>query len=101
GLVGAAYAFTSRGAFPEARGDAQNPLGLVLGYEAAGGLMLALDFWDYLDPFSRWGTRRARASGVFQHAFAYGEAVWQPIDNFGRPSLNLSPTDPLGGTAPW
>lgn len=102
GVVGAGYAFTKGGLFPEAPTEAQNPVGLVLGWEAAGGLMLAMDFWDYLDPFSRWGTKRARARGVFSHAFIYGEAVWQPIDNFGQPSLVLSPTDPFTGTqAPW
>lgn len=102
GVVGGFYAFTENGVFPEPATQAQNPLGLVLGWEAAGGLMLALDFWDYLDPFSRWGTMRGRAHGVFNHAFVYGEALWQPLDNFGRPSLVLSPTDPFtGSSSPW
>ncbi len=102
GLVGAGYAFTTSGLFPDAPTKAQNPVGLVLGWEAAGGLMLALDFWDYIDPFSKYGTKRARAHEVFDHAFVYGEALWQPVDNFGRPSLILSPTDPFSGTSsPW
>jgi hypothetical protein len=102
GGVAAGYAFTTNGTFDAVSSAAQNPLGVVFGWEAAGGMMLALDFWDYLDPFSRWGTRRARASGLYDHAFLYGEALWQPLDNFGAPSLRLSPQDPLGGSGmPW
>lgn len=102
GGVAAGYAFTSNGNFPTGATAAQNPLGAVFGWEAAGGVMLALDFWDFLDPFSRWGTRRARAGGLYDHAFLYGEAMWQPLDNWGMPSLRLSPQDPLGGSGqPW
>ena len=51
GLVGAGYAWTREGAFDF--DQKQDPAGFVFGWEAAAGLMLALDFWDWIDPFTK------------------------------------------------
>lgn len=95
GLVGVAFAFTKEGAF---EAGAVEPVGLRFGWEAAAGLMLALDFLDAIDPFVPDTTRRARANGTFDHTFLFGEAAWQQVDTFGRPGLVLTPDDEFFGT---
>lgn len=103
GLVGAGYAWTREGELDQGgTGRATDPVGVVFGYELVGGLQLALDFLDQLDPFTPNTARRARAAGTFEHAFLFAEALYQPIHNFGTPGLVLSPEDrffELG--APW
>jgi len=60
--------------------------------------MLALDFLDVIDPFSPGTTRRARASGVFDHTFLFVEGAFQDVTSFGAPGFDLSPRDDFGGT---
>lgn len=95
GLVASAFAFTKEGAFEQ---GAVEPVGLRFGWEAAAGLMLALDFLDAIDPFVPDTTRRARANGTFDHTFLFAEGAWQRVDSFGRPGLVLSPDDVFLGT---
>lgn len=95
GLVGVGYAFTKAGAFEEGGAD---PMGMRFGWEASAGLMLALDFLDAIDPFVPDTTRRARASGTFDHTFLFAEGAWQALDSFGRPGLVLTPDDEFLGT---
>ncbi len=95
GLVATAFAFTKEGAFEQGTVE---PVGLRFGWEAAAGLMVALDFLDAIDPFVPDTTRRARANGTFDHTFLFAEGAWQQIDTFGRPGLVLSPDDEFLGT---
>ncbi len=95
GLVATAFAFTKEGAFEQ---GAVEPVGVRFGWEAAAGLMVALDFLDAIDPFVPDTTRRARANGTFDHTFLFAEGAWQQIDTFGRPGLVLSPDDEFLGT---
>ena len=95
GLVAAGFAFTKEGAFET---GGVEPMGLRFGWEAAAGLMVALDFLDAIDPFVPDTTRRARANGTFDHTFLFAEGAWQPVDTFGRPGLVLSPDDEFIGT---
>jgi hypothetical protein len=60
--------------------------------------MVALDLLDQHDPFTPGATRRARASGTFDHTFVYVEGAWQDVTTFGAPGFNLSPRDGLLGT---
>lgn len=95
GLVAAGFAFTKSGAFETGGVD---PVGMRFGWEAAAGLMIALDFLDAIDPFVPDTTRRARANGTFDHTFLFAEGAWQQLDSFGRPGLVLSPDDEFLGT---
>ncbi len=95
GLVAAGFAFTKEGAFDV---GSVEPVGWRFGFEAAAGLMVALDFLDAIDPFVPDTTRRARANGTFDHTFLFAEGAWQQVDSFGRPGLVLSPDDELLGT---
>jgi hypothetical protein len=86
------YVFTKDNAFTSTT-DKLNPIGVRYGYEAALGLMLALDFLDKFDPFAPDVTRRARANGVFDHAFIYAEGATLQVDSFGAPGFDLSSRD--------
>jgi hypothetical protein len=100
GVVANGYAWTRAGAFDD--GQRVQPAGFVFGYEGSAGLMLALDFWDWVDPFTKHTTIRARALDVFNHAFIFAEAQYQRIDNFGSAGYVFSPVDPTGATdLPW
>jgi hypothetical protein len=96
GLVFQGYMFTADGDFDTS--GKTDPVGLRYGWEAALGLMLALDFLDAIDPFVPDTTRRARANGVFDHTFFYVEGAYQRIDNFGAPGFVFTPRDELFNT---
>ncbi len=96
GLVVEGYAFTSGGAFET--GKSVDPVGVRFGWEAAGGLMLALDFLDSINPFLPDTTRRGRANGTFNHTFLFAEAAWQPVDSFGTKGFVFSNDDTFIGT---
>jgi hypothetical protein len=91
GLVGVGYMFSKGGDVNVDGGH--NPIGARYGTEGALGLMLALDFLDPIDPFTPEATRRARANGVFDHAFLFVEGAVMDISSFGEPGFDLSPKD--------
>ncbi|MBH1989328.1 MAG: hypothetical protein I8H75_05980 [Myxococcaceae bacterium] len=86
GIVCAGYLFTYQNGVDQEGGA--NPMGFVFGYEAAAGLMLAL---DSLEPSV---SRNARANGVYDHVYLKAEAAYMPIDNFHQKGLNFSPRWP-------
>lgn len=92
GLVGMGYVFTKNNSFAST-GDRINPVGVRYGYEAAVGLMLALDFLDKFDPFAPDVTRRARANGIFDHTFIYVEGATLQVNSFGAAGFDLSSRD--------
>lgn len=96
GLVGVGYMWTKDGAVSADNGH--NAIGARAGWEGALGLMLALDFLDWIDPFTPQSTRRARSNGVFDHTFLFVEGAFQDITSFGAPGFNLSPRDTMFGT---
>lgn len=101
GLVGAGFAFTKGGTFDDAgvsRTPPVNPVGARFGWEGALGLALALDFLDGIDPFDPYTIKRARAAGVFEHAYFFAEATYQNIDDFGTRGILLHPDDRLFST---
>src|SRR5262249_2007182 len=93
GLVVEGYLFTKGGSFDtggQKTGTTEaniGPVGLRFGWEAAGGMMLALDFLDSIDPFVPDTTRRGVANGTFDHTFLFVEADWQPVTSFGSPGF--------------
>ncbi len=96
GLIGAGYVFTFQGGLDtkgENKSPAQNPIGFRFGFEATGGVMLAL---DWLEPST---ARLARASGAFDHAFLTAEVSYMTINTFGQPGFDFSPTG-FFGSAP-
>jgi hypothetical protein len=100
GLVAAGYAWTREGQLDDGgASEGNDAMGLVFGWEAAFGLSLALDFWDYIDPFTPYVTQRAQANGIFEHAYIYGELVYQPVDNFGAGGFVFSPSDVIANTS--
>jgi hypothetical protein len=90
GLVLQGYMFTKNAKLDE---GAVDPVGLRLGWEAAAGIMLALDFLDSVDPFVPDTTRRARSSGTFDHTFLYVEGAYQPVNGFGERGFVFTPVD--------
>lgn len=96
GLVGVGYLWSHDGELSVDNGH--NPLGARFGWEGAAGLMLALDFLDWIDPFTPQSTRRARANGVFDHTFLFVEGAYQDVTSFGQPGFDLSPRDAFVGT---
>jgi hypothetical protein len=95
GLVGQTYLFTNSGDFDKGK---QNPLGERFGWEAAGGMMLALDFLDSIDPFVPDTTKRGIANGTFDHTFVFVEGDYQPVNSFNQPGFVFSPDDTFLGT---
>lgn len=87
GIVTMGYMFTYQGSIDREAGGA-NPMGFMFGYEAAAGLMLAL---DWLEPSV---SKQASANGVYDHIYLKAEAAYMPINNFGRNGLNFSPAWP-------
>lgn len=97
GIVGAGYYFTKNGSADTTAvsGDnPQNPLGARFGYELAGGLYFLMDI---LEPNA---ASSARAHGVYQHTYLRFEIAYMPVDNFGSPGLDFSPTGLLGSALP-
>jgi hypothetical protein len=93
GLVGAGYYDTFQN-----KPDNPKALGMIFGWEAAAGLMLAL---DWIEPTV---SGEARGLGTYDHTFLVFEAAYAPIDNFGNNGRNysnawLSKTVPLSLTA--
>ena len=89
GLVAQGFMFTKGGDFE--KDGKTNPVGMRFGWEAAGGMMLALDFLDSIDPFLPDTTRRGRANGAFDHTFVFVEGAWQPVSSFGEPGFVFTP----------
>lgn len=99
GVVAAGYGFSSEGVFDDTvTTQSVDPLGVVFGLEGALGVQLALDFLDPIDPFTPRTAQRARTNGVFEHAFVYGELVFQDIRNLGQPGFVFSPRDTVFST---
>ncbi len=96
GVVGVGYMWSRDGELSVDNGH--NPIGARFGWEGAVGLMLALDFLDWIDPFTPESTRRARANGVFDHTFVFVEGASQEVTSFGQPGFDLSTRDALLGT---
>lgn len=96
GLVGMGYMWSRDGELGVDNGH--NPIGARYGWEGALGLMLALDFLDWIDPFTPQSTRRARANGVFDHTFIFVEGAFSDVTSFGQPGFDLSPRDAFLGT---
>jgi hypothetical protein len=96
GLVGMGYMWSRDGKLGVDNGH--NPIGVRYGWEGAVGLMLALDFLDWIDPFTPQSTRRARANGVFDHTFIFVEGAFADVTSFGQPGFDLSPRDAFVGT---
>lgn len=96
GLVGMGYLWSKDGEVTVDNGH--NPIGARYGWEGALGLMLALDFLDWIDPFTPRSTRRARANGVFDHTFFFVEGAFSEVTSFGQPGFDLSPNDAFLGT---
>ncbi len=96
GLVGVGYMWSKDGEVSADNGH--NPIGARYGWEGAVGLMLALDFLDWIDPFTPQSTRRARANGVFDHTFIFVEGAFSDVTSFGQPGFDLSPRDAFLGT---
>ncbi|MEM7495071.1 MAG: hypothetical protein AAF471_02820 [Myxococcota bacterium] len=96
GFVAMGYGFLFDGK-PDYHGleRGHNPVGVVLGADAAFGLLLAM---DWMEPGV---AARARGSGVYRHVYLkLIELAYSPIDNFGLGGPLLSPTDLFGSTLP-
>ena len=88
GLIGSLYAWTHDAEW-DTRGSTSGhtPAGFRFGTEMSGGILVALDF---VEPRV---TRRARATGTYNHAFFFAEVSRLQIDGLGIPGLVLSPED--------
>jgi hypothetical protein len=93
GLVGMGYLFSMDSGF-DVRGqeEGHNPAGWRLGWEAAGGLAFVLDFLE--PPVAR----RARAQGIYEHAYLRAELGLSQVDSFGADGFVFSPRDSIFGT---
>ncbi len=83
GIVSVGYLFTYQGGIDKEPGG-KNPMGFMFGWEAAGGLMFAL---DWLEPSV---SKSARANGVYDHIYLKAEAAYMPINNFYQNGLDFS-----------
>lgn len=83
GIATVGYLFTYQDGLDK-ESTIQKPMGFVFGWEAAAGLMLAL---DWLEPSV---SKAARANGVYEHIYLKAEAAYMPLDNFGKRGLNFS-----------
>lgn len=87
GIVALGYMFRYQGGIDREPGGV-NPMGLMFGWEAAAGLMLAL---DWMEPSV---SKAARANGTYDHIYLKAEAAYMPINNFHQNGLNFSPAWP-------
>lgn len=97
GLVSNGYLWTYDGGLDKSgtgNDIRQNPAGARFGYELAAGLDFML---DVLEPNV---AGRARSRGVYEHTFLRAEIAYMPIDNFGSPGFNFSPTGLFGTSLP-
>ncbi|MEI6804982.1 MAG: MXAN_2562 family outer membrane beta-barrel protein [Myxococcaceae bacterium] len=88
GIVAASYMFTYQGGLDKEDLNKNKPMGVVFGYEAAAGLMLAL---DWMEPSV---SKAARANNVYDHIYLKSEVAYMPINNFHQNGLDFSPAWP-------
>lgn len=87
GIIAASYLFTYQGGLDK-ENDANKPIGVIFGWEAAFGLMFMLDF---LEPSV---SKTARANDTYDHVYLKAEAAYMPMNNFYKNGLNFSSSWP-------
>lgn len=87
GILAMGYMFRYQGGIDREQGGV-NPMGFMFGWEAAAGLMLAI---DWMEPSV---SKAARANNTYDHIYLKAEAAYMPINNFHQNGLNFSPAWP-------
>ncbi|MEM7403306.1 MAG: hypothetical protein AAF310_04780, partial [Myxococcota bacterium] len=91
GFITMGYIFTFDGGLDR---HGQHPVGFVLGWDAAFGLLFLL---DGIQPEV---STRAQATGVYRHVYLKTELSYAQIDNFGMGGPLLSPKGIFGAPIP-